>query len=147
MSSEEKTTARAFATVIVCRRDCCRRLELTKAGITPTIVIPTKKCCYWCFLLELMLLWIVKELVCKSLTYPVAAVVYSVLHHQSDYLSIEVFKYSSIFWSHFLKLVLIIFFPPLPRPSCSPAVGSSVPPGMTSLSPDQHVLPFCCTTT
>ena len=42
VSSEEKTTARAFATVIVWRRDCWRRLELTKAGITPTIVMPVR---------------------------------------------------------------------------------------------------------
>ena len=42
VSSEEKTTARAFATVIVWRRDCWRRFELTKAGITPTIVIPAR---------------------------------------------------------------------------------------------------------
>ena len=42
MSSEEKTTARALATVIVWRRDCWRRLELTRAGITPTMVMPAK---------------------------------------------------------------------------------------------------------
>ena len=42
MSSEEKTTARAFATVIVWRRDCWRRFEFTKAGITPTIVMPAR---------------------------------------------------------------------------------------------------------
>ena len=42
VSSEEKTTARALATVIVWRRDCWRRLELTSAGITPTMVMPAK---------------------------------------------------------------------------------------------------------